>query len=45
VDEVDTRMGHASIITTAGYRHAAVEKADNPPDDLPVRGPEGENVG
>lgn len=29
-------MGHASIETTAGYRHAAIEAASNPLDDLAV---------
>ncbi|HEY4248788.1 MAG TPA: tyrosine-type recombinase/integrase [Lacunisphaera sp.] len=38
-------MGHASIITTAGYRHAAIEKATNPLDDLLDRGTEGRIAG
>ena len=34
IERLRQLMGHSSIETTAGYRHAAVEGASNPLDDL-----------
>jgi integrase len=34
IDALSKLLGHSSIVTTAGYRHSAVDKASNPLDDL-----------
>jgi integron integrase len=34
LDALRELMGHASIVTTAGYRHPTINKATNPLDDL-----------
>jgi len=38
IDSLRLLMGHASIETTAGYRHPVVESATNPLDDLVGKG-------
>jgi integrase len=34
VDALSKLLGHSSIVTTAGYRHAVVDRASNPLDDM-----------
>jgi site-specific recombinase XerC len=43
IEALRVLMGHSSIMTTSGYRHADVDHASNPLDDMaggkaPIRG-------